>query len=99
MTSSGQVRSGQVRSLRPLTYLSDLAARLPLFVPKFLLSLTELDHDRRSDTGAGLQLVVLARGQLRDGRQEVVVHHGLALSGLLPAYRGGAGRGDQKLLL
>ena len=37
--------------------------------------------------------------QLRDGRQEVVVHHRLALPGLLPAHRGRAGRGDEELLL
>ena len=78
--------------------LSDPACR-PLFSSKFLLALTQLDDYRRSQTGAGLQLVVLARRQLSDGGQQVVVNHGLAFSGLLPAYRGGAGRGDQKLLL
>ena len=37
--------------------------------------------------------------QLRDGRQQVVVHHRLALPGLLPAHRRRAGRGDEELLL
>ena len=37
--------------------------------------------------------------QLRDGRQQVVVHHRLALAGLLPAHRRRAGRGDEELLL